>query len=121
MTTVLSERPWEIVQSLGYEAATFDSAEHFLQSGRLAETSCLITDLQMRGLSGLALQSHLLAEGHRTPVIFITAVPEEKFRSRAKNRGAVGFLRKPFDEEALINCLDTALNGLTATEGKSSH
>ena len=111
----------DLVQSLGYEAATFDSAEHFLQSGRLAETSCLITDLQMPGLSGLALQSHLLAEGHRTPVILITAVPEEKFRSRAKNRGAVGFLRKPFDEEALINCLDTALNDLTATEGKSSH
>ena len=109
----------DLVQSLGYAAATFDSAEHFLQSGRLAETSCLITDLQMPGLSGLALQSHLLAEGHRTPVIFITAVPEEKFRSRAKNPGAVGFLRKPFDEEALINCLDTALNGLTATEGKS--
>ena len=82
----------DLVQSLGYEAATFDSAEHFLQSGRLAETSCLITDLQMRGLSGLALQSHLLAEGHRTPVIFITAVPEEKFRSRAKDAGAVGFL-----------------------------
>src|SRR6516225_3805745 len=51
----------DLVQSLGYEAATFDSAEHFLQSGRLAETSCLITDLQVPDLSGLALQSHLLA------------------------------------------------------------
>ena len=110
----------DLVQSLGYEAATFDSAEHFLQSGRLAETSCLITDLQMPGLSGLALQSHLLAEGHRTPVIFITAVPEAKFRSRAKNAGAVGFLSKPFDEESLINCLDTALNAL-ATDRKLAH
>ena len=110
----------DLVQSLGYEAATFDSAEHFLQSGRLAETSCLFTDLQMPGLSGLALQSHLLAEGHRTPVIFITAVPEAKFRSRAKNAGAVGFLSKPFDEESLINCLDTALNAL-ATDRKLAH
>jgi len=110
----------DLVQSLGYEAATFDSAEHFLQSGRLAETSCLITDLQMPGLSGLALQSHLLAEGHRTPVIFITAVPEEKFRSCAKDAGAVGFLGKPFDEESLINCLDTALQAL-ATDRKLAH
>jgi FixJ family two-component response regulator len=111
----------DLVQSLGYEVATFDSAEQFLQSGRLADTSCLITDLQMPGLSGLALQSHLMAEGHRKPVIFFSAVPEEKFRNRTKNAGAVGFLSKPFKEGSLINCLDTALNGLTATNGKSSH
>src|ERR1700745_1834478 len=77
----------DLVQSLGYEVATFDSADRFLQSGRLADTSCLITDVQMPELSGLALQSHLLAEGHRTPVIFITAAPEDKFRKRAKNAG----------------------------------
>ena len=74
-----------------------------------------------RGFTGnMPLQSHLLAEGHRTPVIFITAVPEAKFRSRAKNAGAVGFLSKPFDEESLINCLDTALNAL-ATDRKLAH
>jgi FixJ family two-component response regulator len=100
----------DLVQSLGYEAATFDSAEHFLESERLAETSCLITDLQMPGLNGLDLQSELLAHGHSMPVIFVTAFPEEKFRQRAMSAGAIGFLSKPFDESALIECLETAIS-----------
>ena len=107
---VVREATGDLVQSLGFEVATFESAERFLESGRLAETSCLITDLQMPGLSGLDLQGRLIAEGQRIPVIFITAFPEERFRRRAMNAGAVGFLSKPFDEEALLDCLDTALN-----------
>jgi len=106
---VVREATGDLVQSLGYEVATFESAERFLESGRLAETSCLITDLQMPGLSGLDLQSRLIAEGQRIPVIFITAFPEERFRRRAMNAGAVGFLSKPFDEESLIRYLETAL------------
>ena len=81
----------DLFQSLGYEVLTFDSAERFMESGHLAETSCLITDLQMPGLSGLDLQSRLIAEGQRIPVIFVTAFPEERFRRRALNAGAVGF------------------------------
>jgi len=100
----------DLIQLLGYQALTFPSAEHFLESGHVGKTSCLITDLQMPGLSGLDLQSHLQINGHRTPVIFITAFAEEKFRRRAMNAGAVGFLSKPFDEAALINCLEIALN-----------
>jgi FixJ family two-component response regulator len=111
----------ELVQSLGYTAATFPSAEHFLESGRVEETSCLITDLQMPGLSGLDLQSHLLAHGRRTPIIFITAFPEEKFRTRALNAGAVGFLSKPCDEDALINCLETALTGPSSKTSPASY
>ena len=65
----------------------------------------------MPGLSGLDLQSRLIAEGQRIPVIFITAFPEERFRRRAMNAGAVGFLSKPFDEESLIRYLETALRG----------
>ena len=99
----------DLVESLGYAVSTFESAERFLESGRLAETSCLITDLQMPGLSGLDLQGRLIAEGQRIPVIFITAFPEERFRRRAMNAGAVGFLSKPFDEESLIRYLETAL------------
>ena len=99
----------DLVQSLGYEVATFESAGHFLRSRRLAETACLITDVQMPGLSGLDLQSRIAADGHRIPVIFLTAFPEERFRRRAMRAGAVGFLSKPFDEESLINCLKTAL------------
>ena len=105
------EATGDLVQSLGYNVLTFPSAEHFLESGRVEDTACLITDLQMPGLSGLDLQSHLRAEGHRTPVIFITAFPEERFRERALCAGAVGFLSKPFDDKSLINCLEIALKG----------
>ena len=99
----------DLLESRGYAVSAFESAERFLESGRLAEASCLITDLQMPGLSGLDLQSQLIAEGQRIPVIFITAFPEERFRRRAMNAGAVGFLSKPFDEEALIRYLEAAL------------
>ena len=63
---IVREAIGDLVQSLGYEVETFESAEHFLTSGHLAETSCLITDLQMPGLNGLELQSQLAAEGHPT-------------------------------------------------------
>jgi FixJ family two-component response regulator len=100
-----------LVRSLGYNAIAFASAEEFLQSERVHDTSCLITDVQMPGLSGVELQSLLVARGHRTPIIFITAFPEERIRARALQAGAVGFLSKPFDEEHLIDCLDQALHG----------
>ena len=80
---IVREAIADLVQSLGYEAATFESAEQVLASRAVAETSCLITDLQMPGRSGLDLQKQLLAEGHQTPVIFVTAFPEEKFKNRA--------------------------------------
>jgi FixJ family two-component response regulator len=98
-----------LVRSLGYRAATFGSAEDFLRSERVDDTSCLIADVHMPGLSGLELQSHLIAEGRRMPVIFITAFPEEPARTQALAAGAFGFLGKPFDEENLIVCLDRAL------------
>src|SRR5262249_49230526 len=87
----------DLIESLGYDVATFQSAERFLEAADLTETSCLISDLQMPGLSGLDLQDQLIAGGHRIPVIFVTAFPEEKLRFRAMSAGAVGFLRKPFD------------------------
>jgi FixJ family two-component response regulator len=98
-----------LVRSLGYTAATFGSAEEFLSSERVHDTSCLITDVQMPGLSGVELQSYLIAEGHQMPVIFVTAFPEERIRARALKAGAYGFLSKPFDEDILIGCLDRAL------------
>src|SRR5215470_3950304 len=87
----------------------FVSAAHFLESGLIAETTCLITDLQMPGLNGLELQEALRSQGYQTPVILITAYPKEKHRKRALNNGAVGFLSKPFDEEDLIECLTAAI------------
>jgi len=100
-----------LVRSLGYQAATFASAEEFLNSARLNDTSCLITDVQMPGLSGVELQRRLLADGRAMPTIFVTAFPDERTRTRVLTAGAIGYLSKPYDEESLIACLDTALNG----------
>ena len=98
-----------LVRSLGYEATAFASAEEYLRSEKVRNTSCLITDVQMPGMTGLDLQDHLIARGHQTPVVFITAYPEPQTRERALKAGAVGFLKKPFDDEQLIACLSDAL------------
>ena len=99
-----------LVASLGYSALTFASAEAFLASGDLARTSCLITDIQLPGMSGLDLQDHLRAEGHRLPVIFVTAYPEPKRQRRAEAAGALAFFEKPFDGALLIARITEALD-----------
>jgi FixJ family two-component response regulator len=99
----------ELLRSLGYTAAAFASAEDFLQSEQLSTTDCLISDIQMPGLSGIDLQRRLIADGHRMPIIFITAFPDERVRARALGAGAIGFLTKPYREESLIECLSEAL------------
>jgi len=99
-----------LISSLGFAAEAFASAEEFLQSCRACDTSCLILDVNMRGLGGIALQSLLNARGQQTPIIFITAFPEERIRTRVLDAGAVGFLTKPFKEESLIKHLNIALN-----------
>ena len=113
--TSVRESTKELVESLGYEALTFASAEEFLGSQRVRDTSCLITDLQMRGLSGIDLQRRLVDEGRGIPTIFITAFPDEKTRSHALNAGAIGFLSKPFSDEALIHHLNAALADFGST------
>jgi FixJ family two-component response regulator len=97
-----------LVKSLGFAVATFASAEDFLRSEQIGDTACLIVDVQMRGLSGVDLQSLLVARGHCTPIIFVTAFAED-VRERALDAGAVGVLAKPYKEESLINCLGAAL------------
>jgi len=98
-----------LVRSLGYTAEAFSSAEEYLRSGFVDESSCLISDLRMPGMSGAELQEVLIADGNRTPVIFITASSDEQIRRRVIDAGAIGFLRKPFDEQSLIDCLNEAL------------
>ena len=97
-----------LLRSLGYAARTFPSVEEFLCSN-LDDTSCLILDVQMKGLSGVELLERLIVEGRRTPVIFVTAFPDERLRNHVLDAGAIGFLRKPFGDEKLTRCRDTAL------------
>jgi FixJ family two-component response regulator len=102
------------IRSLGYGAAAFDSAEAFLESDRIQDIDCLITDLQMPGMTGIELQDRLIAQGHCLPVIFITAFPGMKARTQALARGAIGFLAKPFNDQGLIACLNEALTARNA-------
>jgi FixJ family two-component response regulator len=99
----------DLVRSLGYRAMTFSSAEEYLSSGQVDETSCLITDVEMPGLNGMELQRVLTDQGRRFPIIFITAYPAERVRQRVERAGACGFFTKPFDEESFIGCLNDAL------------
>jgi FixJ family two-component response regulator len=94
-----------LVRSLGYVAHTFDSAESFLGSGDSTTTSCIVTDIQMPGMSGLDLQCCLRDAGNTVPTVFITAFPEDHLRARAEAGGAIGFLAKPFDGQALVKML----------------
>ena len=98
-----------LLRSHGYAAVTFASAEEFLQSGLAGNASCLISDVRMAGVSGLELQRLLIDAGHRIPIIFMTAFPEEWARAAALEGGAHGFLTKPFSEHSLLSCLHRAL------------
>ncbi|WP_076863915.1 response regulator transcription factor [Bradyrhizobium mercantei] len=98
-----------LVRSLGYAVETYASAEEFLHSPHLNDTSCVIADVRMPTMSGLDLQSHLIANGRRFPFIFVTAFSVESDRLRALRAGAICFLSKPFDGDTLIKCLDAAL------------
>jgi FixJ family two-component response regulator len=98
-----------LLRSLGYTVYTFVSAEEFLRSAHFNDTSCVIADVQMPGMSGVDLQAQLLTQGHSVPFIFMTAFPEEAIRARAMKAGAICFLTKPFDRLTLTRYLDTAL------------
>jgi FixJ family two-component response regulator len=87
----------------------FESADDFLRSPRVDDSACLITDVQMPGMSGLDLQDRLIAQGSRIPIIFITAFPEQTIRSRAQAGGALACLEKPFRCGTMIELLRQAL------------
>jgi FixJ family two-component response regulator len=100
-----------LLRSHGYTVHTFASAEEFLRSAHVNDTSCVIADVQMPVLSGLDLLTLMRSQGHLVPFIFITAFPDESVRARALRAGAIAFLAKPFAAPTLIDCLTTALKG----------
>jgi FixJ family two-component response regulator len=99
-----------LIESFGFGAAAFESAENFLGSGHVNDTSCLIVDVQMPGMNGLQLQSELAAAGRSIPIIFITAHDDKESRRRAMQAGAVAFLGKPFTDEQLLQSIRSALH-----------
>lgn len=101
----------ESIDSLGYAARGFASAEEFLASGGEKSFDSVITDIHMTGMSGFDLKQQLMSRGSKVPVIMITARAEPGLETKAAAAGAVCLLRKPFQSSALIGCLDKALNG----------
>ena len=98
-----------LLRSMGFSVYAFASAKEFLSSPQLGETSCVIADVEMPGMSGLELQERLIAHDHGKSIIFITAFPQERARERAMKAGAVDFLSKPFDQARLLECVERAL------------
>jgi FixJ family two-component response regulator len=98
-----------LLKSAGLTARAFESAETFIESGQQSQVACLIADIRMPGMSGLELQAKLNAEHCRIPIIFITAHGDAQMRMQALRAGAVEFLAKPFNDEALLDTVRAAL------------
>ena len=108
-----------LMKCVGYSANGYESAEQFLENGAAAASDCVITDINMRGLSGIELTERLRAEGHRMPVIVITARSDPGIEQKVLASGATCFLRKPFEMDELIACLEDALSPGGAPERDS--
>ena len=100
-----------LVRSLGHQAEMFSSAEEFLGSERIDDSECIITDLQMTGMTGTDLQRHLIEVGYCKPIILMSARSTEEIGAAAKDSASCRFLRKPFSDDRLMECLDWALKG----------
>jgi FixJ family two-component response regulator len=106
-----------LLRSLGFTIEAFPSAQDFLESVRLRETSCLIADVHMPAMTGLELYGRLVESGHAIPTILITAYPDDSMRARALNNGVTCYLSKPFEEDDLLRCVRSALQRRNPTEG----
>ena len=105
----LVEATVSLVQSLGYSAEGFRSAEDFLESKQLLKTDCLILDIRMPSMGGFELQRRLAAGNYRISIIFVTSYDSENMRTQAVQTGAVEFLCKPFSQESLSRAVRSAL------------
>ena len=105
-----------LIRTLGYRAEAFGSAEEFLHSGEVKSTACLILDVRMPGMDGLELQRRLA--GSAIPIVFITGRASEEEERRALRAGAVAFLRKPVDKQALLHVLGAVLERSESEGGR---
>lgn len=102
-----------LVTSAGLKSEIFSSAEEFLRSCRERQPDCLILDLSLPGMSGLELQQQLATDRCRTPIVVVSAHDDPLSRSQALQGGAVAFLGKPFDDEALLQAVHSAMKAGT--------
>src|SRR5580698_5648381 len=94
-----------LLSSFGYRAQAYKSAEQFLNSGTLSRTGCIVTDIEMRQMSGLGLLQFLKNSNCAVPVIIITGKPSERSEAFYLENGAIGFFRKPVDGDALVELI----------------
>ena len=106
-----------LMRSLGFAVAAFPSAVDFLEYSNFRETSCLIADVQMTGMTGIELYSRLRESGYAIPTVLITAYPNDSVRARVLSDGVICYLSKPFDDDALLGCIYSALKGVYPAEG----
>ena len=99
----------DLLREFGFDVRAFSSAEEFLDSGYVAQTSCLILDIAMPGMTGPELHKELRGRDQNIPTIFITAHGDDTTRPRMIKSGAVECLSKPFSDTALMNALSDAM------------
>ena len=99
-----------LMRSMGIGARAFSSGEEFLRSPELSRTGCLVVDFNMPRMSGFDLHNNLSLLGRDIPTVLITAYPNDDMRARALHAGFICYLRKPFNESDLLNCIQTALD-----------
>jgi len=105
---VITSLIW-LIESVGYEVKTYDSAESFLQACNFEETNCLITDVRMPKMSGLELQEELKQRGLSIPIIFMTGHGDVPMAVRAMKAGATDFLTKPVNYQVLLEVINKAI------------
>lgn len=98
-----------LMSSLGYDAVPYSSGDEFFRSPERGRTACLITDVNMPGMTGPQLHERLITSGKRIPTIFVTAYPDEAVRKNAARAGVDCYLAKPFHEDELLECVRSAL------------
>jgi len=98
-----------MIRSIGMDVMVFSSAQEFLEFKYRKHNSCMIVDIRLEGKSGLELQDDLRAAGSNLPMIFITGYDTQETRDQAKKSGAVGYFRKPIDDQALLDSIHWAL------------
>ena len=98
-----------LLKSSGFRVETFESAEAFLQDGDLDGTACTVLDMRLPGMSGPDLQRHLSVSEQPPSIVFVSAHSEPEMQASVLRAGAVAFLKKPFENTALIEAIHMAI------------